>query len=152
MEITFNFDDKKVQKKLNELATGLKDFRTPLGQAGEDLVNFFDKDVFDGQGEPAGERWRALSARTLQMRAARAGYYKNTPEATNKILVWTGRLHRGFESMVKTLSLTIKNNVEYFRYHQLGGGVPKRAMLTINSRVIEKVMNKINEYIVKLIL
>lgn len=151
MQITFTFDDKKIQKKISEIANGVKDFRIPMNESGKDLVDFFGKEVFDGQGSPAGDKWKALSPATLKLRSSRSGYYANPPEATNKILVWTGKLHKGFESVVQSLSLRIKNNVEYFKHHQLGGGVPKRAMLTVNSKVIEKVMRRVNEYIIKLL-
>lgn len=151
MEITITFDDKKVQKKISELAKGVKDFRTPMKESGEDLKDFFGNEVFDSQGSSIGEKWRPLSPTTLKLRSSRTGYYKAPPEATNKILVWTGRLHRGFESIVNSLSLRIRNNVNYFKYHQLGGGIPKRPMLAVNSKVIEKVMKRVNDYIITLL-
>jgi len=61
-----------------------------------------------------------------------------------------GALKRGFNRTVETTKLTIFNTVDYFKYHQSSSGrPPQRKMLTINSKVIETVVNAINEYIIK---
>ena len=57
----------------------------------------------------------------------RRGHYRNTPIATNKILIWTGALKNGFKKKVERMRLTISNNVKYFKYNQ-----KTRAMLGIN--------------------
>lgn len=149
-ELKITLDDTEVRKKLNQLADDLKDFKEPFKQAGDELLDYFGNKVFDSQGKEAGEPWRALSATTLKMREARIGHYKKPPITTNKILIWTGALKKGFDKTVERTRLTIFNTVDYFKYHQKAGGrPPQRKMLTINSKVIETVVNAINEYIIK---
>lgn len=151
-ELHISLDDTEVKKKLNQLMGDIKDFKEPFNDAGNQLLSFYGKDVFKTQGMASGEPWRALSATTLKLRAERRGHYANTPIATNLILVWTGRLQRGFEKTVSATKLVISNAVEYFKYHQQATGrPPQRKMLHINSKVIEIVVGAINDYLVKII-
>lgn len=149
-ELRITLDDTEVRKKLNQMAGDLNDFKESFRQAGDELLDYFGKMVFESQGKESGEPWRALSATTLKMRDSRSGYYANPPITTNKILIWTGRLKKGFFKTVERTRLTIGNTVDYFKYHQRAiGWPPQRKMLTINSKVIEIVVNAINEYLIK---
>ncbi len=151
-ELRITLDDTEVVKKLNQLASDIKDFKEPFNDAGSQLLTFYGKDVFRSQGSEAGEPWRALSAATLKMRANRSGYYRNPPIATNKILIWTGRLQNGFRKTVERTRLVIDNTVEYFKYHQSAFGRPaQRKMLAITPKVITIVVDAINDYLVKII-
>lgn len=147
MDITLTLNTTEVTKKLNNVASGLKDFREPFDNAGGDLLNFFGNTVFESQGREAGEAWQQLAATTLYMRARRIGYYKQTPIATGKILIWTGRLMKGFQKAVTRTTLIIRNGVDYFKYHQLS----QRKMLTINPKVITIVVGRVNDYAVKIL-
>jgi len=150
-EISFTLDDTQVKKKLNDLAKGVDNFEKPFNQIGDDLLDFYGNKVFSSQGSAIGERWRNLSPATLKLRANRQGYYSNPAITTDKILVWTGRLQRGFQKTVTKTKLIIENKVEYFKYHQAAKGrPPQRKMLSINSKVIETVIKRINEYAVSL--
>lgn len=149
-DLTITLDDTQVTKKLNQLANDLKNYNVPFTQAGDELLDYFGNKVFDSQGKESGEPWRALSPATLKMRQAKFGHYRKPPIATDKILIWTGALKRGFFKTVQNTRLTIGNTVDYFKYHQkAGGNPPQRKMLTINSKVIKTVVNAINEYIIK---
>lgn len=142
MEITITADTTKVTKKLSGMAKGLSDFSKPLDLVGGDLLNFFGNEVFETQGAALGEVWKALAASTLVLRAARSGYYKNTPIVTDKILIWTGNLKGGFKKEVKPLQLRIYNDDEKFKYHQK----TQRRMLGVNAKVVTIVIDRINQY------
>lgn len=152
MNLSIKLDDKEVQVALDKLADGIHDLREPLGDVGDELLGFYGKNVFKSQGAASGGSWRPLSASTLKMRAERRGYYAQTPIETGKILIWTGRLKRGFKKKVERLRLTIDNPVKYFKHHQLGGGhVPKRPMLAITREVVKIVEDTFDAYIKKII-
>jgi len=134
---SITLDETEVTKKIDGLTRGIKDFRKPLEAAGDDLLDIYGNRVFQEQGKPSGEPWRKLSAGTLMARQKRTGYYKQTPIAIGKILIWTGRLMKGFRKKVTKTSLTIDNTVDYFKYHQQSKGKPpQRRMLFINTSIL----------------
>lgn len=146
LEITL--DKTKVEMRLSKLAEKLRDLSQPFNQVGDDLIDYFGNKVFESQGvESTGANWRKLAPATLYMRAHHRGYYAQPAEREDRILVWTGRLHRGFTKKAERAQLTISNDVEYFKYHQLGGGhLPQRKMLAINKIVLTIVKTRIEEY------
>lgn len=143
MRLSFELDTRQATKALSALAGNLEDLRKPLEQSGNDLLQFFGYEVFETQGAVNGSAWRRLAASTLKMRQNRWGYYKQAPRRTDRILIWTGRLQDGFRKQVGKDILVIRNDVEYFKYHQLG----QRRMLALNDRVISKVIARFNEHI-----
>lgn len=150
--ITIRLNDTKVKKKLIQVSKDVKDYRKPFKTMGDKLLVFFGKNVFKTQGRDIGERWRPLSAATLKMRKERRGHYKRTSIASNKILIWTGTLQKGFQKTVGKTKLVIKNPVKYFKYHQKAtGGPPQRKMLSINPKVIKIVVDELNKYLLKII-
>lgn len=146
------FDASKLKVTMSKMAEKVKDYSQPFEKAGNDLIDYFGKDVFDSQGEQStGLGWRRLAESTLYMRANHYGYYANRAEREDHILVWTGRLRRGFVKRVDQTHLVIGNNVEYFPYHQLGGGrLPQRKMLTLNRAVVATIKTRIEEHIEKI--
>lgn len=151
-ELRITLDDTEVKKKLNQLASGVSDFKKPFSEAGDKLLDFYGKDVFKTQGQLAGEPWRKLSAATLKMREQRQGHYRKTPIVRDKILIWTGTLQKGFRKTVTKTKLMIDNTVDYFKYHQQSTGrPPQRKMLHINAKVITMVVESINDYLEKII-
>lgn len=148
MEVTFRIDDTKVKKTFKNLGRGLSSFQKPFNKAGDDLLRFYGTEVFDSQGRDNGERWKQLAASTLLARQNREGYYAQPPIAQGKILVWTGRMQRGFEKEVTPKRLRIFNEVPYFKYHQKAGGRPaQRKMLALTSKVIDKVVKRILDHV-----
>lgn len=147
MEVTISCDTTRVTKKLSSMAAGFSNYSKPFELVGDDLLHLFGVEVFDTNGGAIGDNWRALAKSTLALRAARKGYYANTPVETNKTLVWTGRLRGGFKKEVKPMQLRIYNDVDYFKYHQKAGGKPpQRKMLGVTSRVVTIVIDRINQY------
>lgn len=145
--LSFTINDTQVKKRLSKLAGGIKDFRVPFKNAEKRLMPYFQETVFESQGRVLGESWRALAESTLRARAARSGYYRAPPIATGKILIWTGRLQKGFRSDIERRSLRIFNQVPYFKYHQRG----QRKMLAINKSVTLMVQAEIEKYVQRLL-
>lgn len=149
MNLTFSFDTTQVEKKFKEISRAASDMRKPFTKAGDDLISYYGKEVFDSNGAELGERWRNLAAATLMMRANRERYYANTPITTNRTLIWTGRLQKGFKKQATSEKLRIFNDVEYFKYHQQGSGrkPPQRRMLGLTSKVVTKVIDRVFEHV-----
>lgn len=152
MNMRIRLDDTEVTKKLNDLTSGLKDFSVPFREAGDDILDYVKKEVFPSQGIALGDKWKPLAPSTLFARAHRQGHYAKSPVETNKILIWTGKLREGFFKTVARKRLEIDNSVEYYDYHQKASGMPpQRRMLAVNSRIITMVMERINNFALKLI-
>ncbi len=150
MVVTIKLDDREVKLKLNALSKGLTDTKPIMTVIGDELLKYYDDEVFREQG--VNGKWKNLSAITQLSREKRQGYYKASPETTNKILIWTGRLKRGFESAVTATKTIISNKVPYFKYHQQGGGrLPRRQMLAITQKTVDIVTNTFEKYINKLL-
>lgn len=147
MRISFKVKDTQVQKAMSKLLNGVTDFSEPLRRSSERLMPYFSETVFESQGSVLGESWRALAESTLRARAKRSGYYRAPPIASGKILIWTGRLQKGFKSAVTSTTLTISNPVPYFRYHQMS----QRRMLAVNQTVITITMAEMHRYAQKLL-
>ena len=146
--LTFSLDDTRVRKKLSGLSAGVRNFKKPFDAASSELLEFYGEEVFASQGSAIGEPWRALAASTLAARAGRRGYYRKPPVTTDKILVWTGRLKKGFAREVTSRMLRIFNDVPYFKYHQkASGSPPQRRMLAINKNVITKVIRHVQRHV-----
>lgn len=152
MQISIKLDDKEVKKKLGNLQTGLKSYKTPLETIGTTLIDIYGNKVFKTQGKELGSPWKGLSASTLEARARRSGYYSNPPKERGKILIWTGRLQESFRKKAEALRLTIDNTDKKFKHHQLGSGrTPQRPMLGITKDITSKIVDSLNDYIKKLI-
>lgn len=147
MEISFTISDINIRKKLNDLGREIKDFREPLNEIGDDLIDLYANKVFESSGTAIGNKWKDLGLLTLRARERRTGYYALTPRVTGKILIWTGRLQDGFRKTVDSTKLIIDNQVEYFKYHQLS----QRKMLAITANVISIVNKRVNEYALKIL-
>jgi len=121
VSIQINIKD-HVSPMLRGMINNIKDFRTPLKQAG---LYMYRETVrqFDSEGARAGTPWPPLSERTLQSR--RQGRNK---KHSDKILSDTGRLRASITgpSAPKAIyrlnenSLRLGTNVEYASAHQYG--------------------------------
>lgn len=150
MVVKITLDDREVQLTMNKLVKGITDTKPVMKDINEELLKYYSDEVFRNQG--VDKKWVPLSLRTRMARDKRRGYYRNAPETTNQILVWTGRLKRGFEGLVETAKVTISNKVPYFKYHQQGGKrLPQRKMLEITQKTVDIVNETFEKYINKLL-
>lgn len=147
MSLNIKIDDTEIKKSFSNLERGVKNFRKPLNNLGDDLVEEYGKRVFQTQGGSSGESWKPLSAATLMMRSKKQGHYAKSGGGS-KILVWTGNLQRGFKKAVTKVKLVVDNGVDYFKYHQeRGGKTPQRRMMYVNKEIILKAQVRIMDHI-----
>lgn len=149
-QISIKLDDRQVIKQINHLSTGLKGYKKPLDEAGDDLLRYYGEDVFKSQGKALGGKWKPLSAATLKLRKERRMHYANQPRTTGKILIWTGKLQDSFRKKARRTKLVIDNTANYFKFHQKKGK-GQRSMLAINKTVINIVLKRVDAYIKDLI-
>lgn len=142
LSLSFELNETKVQTKLNKALAGLKDMRKPFTASSEALIPYFSEAVFETQGTALGQSWRKLAESTLRARASKSGYYSRPAIATDKILVWTGRMKSSYRSEIKRDQLRIFNVSPYFQYHQKGD----RKMLGLNAFVIKTVKAEFNRF------
>lgn len=142
MEIKISFDDKQFKRKIEKLDRNVKNFREPLENTGEELIDYYGRKVFNSQGSELGKKWQPLSTSTLLARQMRRGHYAKSARRTNKILIWTGNLQDGFKKKATSTRLVISNAVDYFKYNQ-----PSRPMLGITKNVIKTVEKNIKKYL-----
>jgi len=122
-------------RRLDITANQLKRPRGMLDKVGTKVVEE-TKGYFDQWGNEQG-KWNALSPRTVMMRKRRWGYYKRPGVgwSSRPVLVWTGRLKKGFKHQATSRHVRIYNDVPYFRYHQTRhgerGSLPRRKMLAL---------------------
>lgn len=130
MVSTSNFD--KLLKNLDSLKNGRKELMDGIAY----LLGRNTRVRFDNETNPEGEKWKPLSAITLELRRG-----KNKSSA--KILQDTGRLKSSINTKVdyKSLEVSVGTNVEYANIHQKGGTsmfagnmvqIPKREFLGIS--------------------
>jgi phage gpG-like protein len=138
MGFNIRIEDKELNKILGNLLHDVKDFSEPLRSAGDEMLERYGTRVFEKQGADDSGHWKSLASATVNARLKHLGYYKKSSNQgpDRKILVWTGRLKGGFYKMVNSKRLEIGNRIDYFKYHQLGGGkTPKRPMLFVNNSI-----------------
>lgn len=147
MRLEITFDDKaNVKKKLLAISDQVKDWRPAFERVGQDMLQAYGVESFEKQGI-AGESWRPLANATRKARMKRWGYYKQAPMATDRILIWTGRLKSGFRKQVTRDYLRVFNVVPYFKYHQKPGGrPPQRRMMAVTKDTIIRTMTILNDY------
>ena len=97
------------------------------------LVDYF-KDNMEREGAKLTQRWRQLSPQTIAAKT-RLGF------GGKKILERTGTLKKGMKEISMSKSeLVVGNDVDYYKFHQLGGKkIPHRQMVGVNSD-IEKIV------------
>ena len=141
MAITLNIDISGAMKKLSRINSGLSDLKKPLDKSGEEILKIFSEENFKNQGTSFGAPWRPLAASTLKARSRRTGYYANKPIATGKILIWTGRLQKGFKKTVERTKMIIENKVAYYRFNT------DRPMIKASKEVLNIVSKNVIDFI-----
>lgn len=105
----------------------------PLDDTGKLLLKKFDQN-FDTEGRTLKKKWKKLNSKTLAQKA-RLGF------ASKGILERTSKMRRGFEKKVKRFSVRVFNDVNYFRYPQLGeGNNPKRIMIRTTNNINQDIV------------
>lgn len=125
--------DKRVLGLLDKVQKKLDNPRAALTEVGGLLVSEFQQN-FPAEGRRLNEPWKALQRATIRERI-RLGY------GAGPILVRTGKLMRGFRKEVNRFFVRVSNPVEYFKYHQLGGGyLPQRRMILAPEKLKQEIV------------
>lgn len=131
--------DKRILQITSGIKLWMKNPKKTMVKIGDFLIEEF-QDNFPAEGSRLGSKWKALAAST-QAQRARLGY-----GAAHPILERTGALKRGFEKQVKRLSVRVFNPVDYFQYHQMGGGkLPQRKMIDAPEKIKTEVVRMIQK-------
>ena len=143
--ISFKLDDREVQKVLQALSRGLKDFKPALKEASQVQLTTVDKQ-FSTEGEEITGKWAALSQKTIKSRIA-AGY------GAGPILTASGKLRRSVKQQRLTANeLNIGSTNANFKYHQTGTRkTPQRQILGHSKAMTDKVVEIASRYITNLL-
>lgn len=122
-------------EKLATLREKFQDFSGALGTLSGMLIKFYGDTNFASTGRSLGDAWAPLKSSTVAQ--------KNKQWPGRAILERTGTLKGGFQGDVTPQTLTIHNDVPYFKPHQLGTAtgpgrghnIPARKMLGVNEDV-----------------
>ena len=119
----------QVAKKLNKAMKDISDFKEPLQDSAEIIVQE-SKDNFDRQGYLYGSTWKPLSPATRKQRASQ-GFPANRP-----ILIRSGKLMKGVKvKSVNSREAVVHNPVEFATYHQTGTNkMPQRKVLSSSKK------------------
>lgn len=87
------------------------------------------------------EKWRALSPNTLNARAKRQWYYRQTPTSGAWPLVWTGNLKNNVTKEITNSYWKLQYNEKYAKFHQSGGGrLPQRKIIDVDNQTGSKIV------------
>jgi len=137
--ITIN-GDTRILKRTSTISTFLIDPRKLLSDIGDYLKDEFDKN-FPTEGARLEKKWKPLTVGTIREKA-RAGY------GGKGILERTGKMRKGFEKTTTRREVRVFNDVDYFKYHQLGTSkMAKRVMITAPKKVKREIVAKIRKEI-----
>ena len=144
-ELSFTIEgEKQLSRKLQIVADGIKDFSDPFKQTAGYLVDAFQQ-TFDYQGSNIGVAWPPLKESTISQKAKN---YAGSP-----MLVRTGALKAGFQSLYTTDYAKVWNSVNYFKYHQSSQPrhkLPRRQMMNLDESIKENIVKYFQAYIQKL--
>lgn len=113
---------------------GMKDFHSDaIDKVEEKSLEIFEK---GGQNVKKSPKWKPLAPSTKNARQKRWGYYKKTPIATNKPLIWTGNLMNSRKKIATKDFGQLSFTAPYAQYHQQGGGnLPQRAIIDFDNNL-----------------
>lgn len=141
MEVTFNYDDKEIEKILEKAKKGLTD----MSLEAQNIEQYFGQQIqkgFTSMKDPQGQPWEKNTLSTLAYKA------RKYPQHKNDILQMKGVLRRSiyFSSGITAglLRVNVLCDLKYFYTHQWGMEVkifgrkkyqfPKREMVGLNSQ------------------
>ena len=138
LKITWSIEGEvQLARRLNIIATSIKDWTPAFQEAADRLTSIFSEDVFRTQGAIIGESWQSLKPKYLAQKV-KQGYPPDT-------LIKTGRMKSSFISDVASDHATISNISPYFKYHQ-----SKEPRNKLPRRIMMKLGNPQKEIVVKI--
>ena len=135
--------EKLIQKAV-DIDRGLKDYTIPLKESAADIKVFTQTDVFDTEGGALGNPWKKLSDNY--------GLWKQANYPGMKKLQLTRTMKQKFKIRSGKRKATVFNTDKKFPWHQLGTSrMPQRQSLGINSKVVNLVEDRFENYLNKLL-
>lgn len=132
--------DKRVLQTFEAMEKKLASPTKELKAVGDYAITEFSEN-FPAEGKRLNEPWKALAESTIRQRA-RLGY------GAHPILVRTGKLMKGFRKDVQKFMVRVYNPVEYFKYHQAGGGhLPQRRMIIATEKIKQEIVSIFAEFL-----
>ena len=126
MQITISVTGiSKTKEQLNAVRNVMQDLSREFESLGADLTQFYSDKPFVTQGGIFGQPWARLNAK-YEVQKAKKYPGRNT-------LVRTRTMQQSFRYDAGSQLLRIYNTAPYFMKHQLGIGVPQRAIFVIDS-------------------
>lgn len=130
--------DKELLKKYGKAKNKLKDFSDEMDEIGKYFLKFFNRDVFETEGDIFGEQWARLNSKYE--------LWKRIKYGGRKVLERSGDLRKGFKMKSGRDFARIFNPVDYAIYHQEGTSrLPKRPLVKIDNdrkKVIEDIIRR----------
>jgi phage gpG-like protein len=141
MQLQFNIEgEMQLSRNLEAIAANSRDWTQAFEQASDYLMNIFENDVFDTEGQAIDEQWDPLS-KAYALQKARKYPDKGILEAT-------GAMRNSFWKQIDSTSMTIGNSAEYFKYHQSNqprSKLPRRVMLKLTNEMKAEIVRKFQE-------
>ena len=131
----------QLSRKLRGIAANARDWGPAFKQSADDLVQVFSGPVFETEGQEIDEKWSPLS-KAYALR-------KTKKFPGTKILEATGNMRASFMSKYDSMSATIWNATEYFKYHQSKEPrekLPRRVMMKLTDSLREMVVKNFHQY------
>jgi len=123
----------KLIARIDKIDSGLSDFRKPLRESSQLMLNAIDRN-FTAKGSELGKRWKTRKR-----------------SYAHPILNKSGKMKGGFKDKVTRSRAVIDNPVSYFPYHQLGTSqLPQRVMMRIDRQRTKQISNIFNKYVKKI--
>jgi phage gpG-like protein len=147
--MSFTIDNKEAMRVMDNIKKGISDFKPALEQIKGYQIKEVDKQYKTEGTNILGGKWPAIKKSTERARI-RAGF------APGPILTASGKMRRGTAEMKLTKNeLQIGNDVQYFKFHQLGtkkGGkerMPRRQVFGHSNTMVKHVLDMCAKYIIK---
>ena len=126
--------DKRIIEMFGQFEKKMANPAKELKKVGDFAITEFSEN-FPMEGRRLDEPWKKLAASTIRQRA-KLGY------GPHPILVRTKTLMKGFRKDVQKMLVRVYNPVEYFKYHQRGGGnLPQRRMIIATEKIKQEIVS-----------
>lgn len=140
-KIKFTLDDRKAKRMIENVKKALSDFTPAL----KDIERFQMQEIKEAYAVSGknitGKPWPKLSPNYLKSKI-RSGFL--TP-----ILVRTGKMQKNHSRQtLSRVKLIIENSTAYFKFHQVGGKLPRRQVHGHSNAMIEKTLKILQNFII----
>ena len=143
IQISWQIEGKQqLSRVLRGIGDGIKDWTPAFKETAEELARIFSNDVFSSEGAAIEEKWQPLKPRYLAQKI-KDGY-------PSDILVRTGKMKKGFQTIFKPDYAEVWNSIAYFKYHQSAeprkSNLPRRVMMKLGENQKQLIVKIFHTY------